>query len=76
MMKTSRDEPKKLKIVRVKNRLRRGTNDILVNVLFNNKILCEIQLGVVSKTSEFIKCSNEFNHFLYELKRSIFGPLT
>ena len=43
-MKRSDDNPEKLKIVRIKNRLREGTNDILINVKFNNSIICEIQL--------------------------------
>ena len=72
----SRDRPEKLKIVRIKNRLRRGTNDILVNVRFNETLLCEIQLSVNSKSSQFINHSNLFSHYLYELERSKFGPLT
>jgi len=38
--------PEKLKIIRVKNRLNKSTNDILVNVKFNNLITAEIQLAV------------------------------
>jgi hypothetical protein len=72
----SKDHPEKLKIVRIKNRLRSGTNDILMNVRFNESILCEIQLAIKTTTSEFIKCSNMFHHYLYELQRSLFGPLT
>lgn len=47
-----------------------------MNIRFNNKITCEIQLGIKSKASDFIKCSNAFHHYLYELQRSVFGPLT
>lgn len=65
-----------MKIVRVKNRLKEGTNDILVNVLFNKTYLCEIQLAVKSAQSKFIACSNQFNHYVYELGRTLFGPLT
>jgi hypothetical protein len=65
-----------MKIVRIKNRLRSGTNDLLINVKFNNTVLCEIQLAVKARASDFIKCSNLFHHYLYELKRSHFGPLT
>jgi hypothetical protein len=69
-------DPKKLKIIRVKNRLKLGTNDILVNILYKEKYLCEIQLAVKSTTSKFIQCSNMFSHYIYELGRSLFGPLT
>ena len=65
-----------LKVVRIKNRLEGGTNDILINAKFNNSILCEIQLAINSHTSNFIKCSNLFQHYIYELQRSTFGPLT
>jgi len=65
-----------MKIIRVKNRLKLGTNDILINVLYKNKYLCEIQLAVKSAQSKFISCSNAWNHYIYELGRTIFGPIT
>lgn len=34
------------KIVRIKDRLNLGTRDILINILFMNMFLCEIQLAV------------------------------
>ena len=68
--------PKVLKIIRVKNRLKLGTNDILINVLYKDKFLCEIQLAVKSAQSKFIACSNSWNHYIYELGRTIFGPIT
>lgn len=60
----------------MKNRLKLGTNDILINILYKNKYLCEIQLAVKSAQSKFIACSNKFNHYIYELGRTLFGPLT
>lgn len=72
----SETNPERLKIVRIKNRLMSGTNDILMNVLFNKKVMCEIQLTIQNKSSAFTNCSSTFNHYLYELERSIFGPLT
>ena len=73
----SETNPEKLKIIRVKNRLRQGTNDILINIEFNNAVICEIQLEVISKSkSKFARCSNAFSHYIYEMKRSIFGPIT
>lgn len=65
-----------IKIIRVKNRLKLGTNDILINILFKQKYLCEIQLAVKSAQNKFIACSNQFNHYIYELGRTLFGPLT
>lgn len=65
-----------MKIIRVKNRLKLGTNDILINVIYMEKYLCEIQLAVKSVTSKFIQCSNMFSHYVYELGRTLFGPLT
>ena len=70
------DKQNIFKIYRVKNRLKTGSNDILINVLFKEKYLCEVQLGVNASTSKWIKCSNKFNHYIYELGRSLFGPLT
>lgn len=69
-------QPKLCKIIRVKNRLKLGTNDILINVLFKDKYLCEFQLAVNSVRSKFIECSNMFSHYIYELGRTMFGPLT
>ena len=37
--KISSENPNKLKLIRIKNRLRKGTNDILINVKFNNLTL-------------------------------------
>lgn len=68
-----------MKIFRVKNRLKQGTNDILINVLYKEKFLCEVQLAVKSpkaSKSKWIECSNMFNHYIYEVGRSLFGPLT
>lgn len=38
-------------------------------------MLVEMQLGIVTARSKFIDFSNKFNHTLYELKRSQFGPI-
>ncbi len=65
-----------MKIIRVKNRLKLGTNDILINTIYKEKYLCEVQLAVKSITSKFIQCSNLFSHYVYELGRTLFGPLT
>lgn len=61
----SREQPEQLKIVRIKNRLKSGTNDILMNVRFNSSILCEIQLAIDSTTTSFTQSSNKFHHYLY-----------
>lgn len=76
MQSLSERQPTLMKMVRVKNRLKQGTNDILINVLFNGKYLCEFQLAVNAVRSKFIECSNMFSHYIYELGRTPFGPLT
>lgn len=55
--------------------MKRGTHDILMNIRYRD-VLCEVQLGVTNKKNQWIEYSNRFNHYLYELKRSQFGPLT
>ena len=60
-------------MITLKNRLNMGTKDILMNVLFQKTYIVEIQLAINSDKSNFIKCSDSFNHFLYEVKRSQFG---
>lgn len=55
----------KLEIVRVKNRLNEGTKDILINFRFHQKLLVEMQLSIDEETSNFIKCSDKANHFIY-----------
>ena len=39
-MSHSKQYGQKFKIVRIKNRLKDSTNDILINIRFNNEILC------------------------------------
>ena len=36
----SKTDPKTLKIIRVKNRLKLGTNDILINILYKDTFMC------------------------------------
>ena len=65
-----------LQIIRVKNRLAKGTKDILINgrYTFGDKsCICEIQLGVNSDSGKFIKKSFDYAHFLYEIMRNPFG---
>lgn len=35
-----------------------------------------MQLGINEATSKFIKLSDKANHFIYELERSTFGPIS
>ena len=41
--------------------------------MYMKKMPVEIQLGIDSKRSRFIDCSDDFNHFIYELQRTPFG---
>lgn len=68
-------EADRMRMIKVSNRLRRGTHDVVLTVKYR-EVLCEIQLSVTSKIHKFAEYSNSFNHYLYELKRSVFGPLT
>ena len=42
----NKEDQQNFKILRVKNRLSKGNKDILVNLLYKNKILVEIQLAI------------------------------
>ena len=63
------------KIVRIKDRLNLGTRDILVNILFMNTFLCEIQLAVEEYVDSKQVTYDSFSHYLYELHRSRLGPI-
>ena len=71
----SESDPEIFKIVRIKDRLEMGTRDILINLLFMKKIVCEVQLAVTDNMEEKQKMFDGFNHYLYELKRSYLGPI-
>ena len=62
--------------MRIKNRLEQGTKDVLLNLLFEEKILIEIQLAIDTGKNKFMECSDKFNHFIYEVKRAEFGPIS
>ena len=64
-----------MRIIRVKNRLGKGNKDILMNILFEQKVIVEMQLAIKQDKSKFIESSNKFNHYLYELRRAKFGPV-
>ena len=75
LQRINKERPELLKIVNVRSRLEYVTKDIKINLLYRNKIVIEMQLGIKSERSRFIKYSNKFNHFIYELQRSGFGPI-
>lgn len=64
----------KLKLIEIDNRLqddKKGTSDLVMKILVGN-IIAELQLVIDLDSAEY-----EFNHKLYELKRSkFFSPLT
>lgn len=72
----SRKKDSGLKIMRIKNRLEKGTKDILINFLYKNMILVEMQLAITTNRTKFIDFSNKYNHVLYELRRAEFGPIS
>ena len=46
--------PETLKIVRIKNRLHKGTRDILINLKYKGMMLVEMQLAINEDKSHFI----------------------
>lgn len=67
-----------LKLIRVKSRLDQKDNDILINLFFMGRIQCEMQLSineVEESDTRKSKYYSAYNHLLYELKRSLFGPI-
>ena len=61
--------------MRIKDRLNLGTRDILINILFKNTFLCEIQLAVAEYVDPKQLSYDSFSHFLYEMHRSRLGPI-
>ena len=67
MERLNRECPKIFKIVRVKNKLNLGTKDVLINVLYQERMLIEIQLAIKSDKTKFLQDSTSFKHYLYEM---------
>ena len=65
-----------MRIIKVKNKLKTETKNILINLMYREKMVVEIQLGINSDKSNFIQCSNHMNYLIYEVQRAKFGPLT
>lgn len=66
-----------IKLVRVKNRLSTGNRDFLINFTFGScPLICELQIGLKDSADEKSAYQDHYNHFLYELARSKFGPLS
>lgn len=65
----------KFKLVRIKNKLDDPANNIMINYLFMGKVQCELQLSIQEPKGKE-KCYYTFSHFVYELVRGKFGPIT
>ena len=50
----------KFKLIEVKNRLKKGTADIMLKILVRDKVMTELQLAVHNKIANY-----EFSHKLY-----------
>lgn len=72
----SNDSNDPFNIIRVKDRLNSGTRDILINAQVGNGLVCEIQLAVTSNIDKKQELLDQYNHFLYELKRAKLGAIT
>lgn len=77
-MKDKNDDPDDpFTIVRIKDRLSTGTRDILINATFTpGGLVGEIQLAVISNIDKKQELLDQYNHFLYELKRAKLGSIT
>lgn len=53
-----------------------GTRDILINAQVGRGLVCEIQLAVASNMEKKQELLDQYNHFLYELKRAKLGSIT
>ena len=62
--------------MRIKDRLGTGTRDILINAQTSRGVVCEIQLAVASNMEKKQELLDQYNHFLYELKRAKLGSIT
>jgi hypothetical protein len=59
-----------IEIIEIDNRLRKGTSDLVLKILFG-KVVAELQLVINLNAAEY-----QFNHKIYELLRSkFFSPL-
>ena len=65
-----------LKIIKIKNRMFQKDNDILINLFFKSKVICELQLSIFKQQKKKERLYGDFNHFIYELKRSNFGIIS
>ena len=72
----------KIKILRIKNRFATPLNDTLINFKFIGEnesfLVCEIQLILKksgSSQNPKFETFEKVNHVLYEIERSIFGPM-
>ena len=66
-----------IQLIRVKNRLDTGNRDFLINFSFTGcNLICELQVGLKDgKSDPKESMRDHFNHFIYELCRSRFGPI-
>ena len=74
LLRIDHHRPDLLRIVSVRNRLTYITKDILINLMYRDSIVIEMQLGVKVE-SKFIENSDKMNHLIYELQMSIFQPM-
>jgi hypothetical protein len=63
------------RLIRIKDKLDDKDNNIIVNYLFMGKVECELQLSI-QELNKKEKHNYTFSHFLYELTRGMFGPIS
>ena len=54
----------KFKLVRIKNKLDGSANNVMINYLFMDKVVCELQLSIQEAKGKE-KNYHTFSHFVY-----------
>lgn len=66
---------KRFEVVRIKNRFKSATRDILINFRYGEHLVAEAQLCIDSPHDSIqIAKRIKFRHYLYQLERGLFGP--
>ena len=66
--------PEIFRVVKIKDRLDSFNKDVLINVVYRETIVIEIQLNI-NKESRFLQSCDLLNHMIYALQRAKFGPM-
>ena len=68
--------PEMLRILKINNNLETEERSILMNLMYKNKVIIEVKLGINLDKPGLINCSNIFKKMIFDLQKSFSGPLT